>query len=76
MGNTELMSHLWLSARFAMALGNALSQTSSVENMVLKVYPLAVSSGLSVHWFSVSFHLPTPVITLLLQARFAVLKDL
>ena len=36
------MSQMWLSARFAVALGNALSQTSSVENTVLKAYPLAL----------------------------------
>ena len=36
-GNTEPMSQLWLSTRFAVALGNVLSQTPSVENTVLKV---------------------------------------
>ena len=35
-GNTEPMSQLWLSARFAVALGNALSQTPLVSNTVPK----------------------------------------
>ena len=42
-GNIEPMSQLWLSARFAVALGNALSQTPGS-------IPIgSVSSGLSVH---------------------------